>query len=126
MMLIIILYVNVVIMIILLIGDISIFKSTKLQDILKKGPGYHEPVRLDFDAAYTAIMNNIDNMLDLWSKKEGICVQCFDGWKLRFKQIVLEDINKLKVKYNLNYNNLNYNVKYRIRLFSQIFCLMSD
>ena len=34
-------------------GDISIFKSTKLQDILKKGPGYHEPVRLDFDAAYT-------------------------------------------------------------------------
>ena len=47
------------------------FKSTKLQDILKKGPGYHEPVRLDFDAAYTAIMNNIDNMLDLWSKKEG-------------------------------------------------------
>ena len=44
--------------------------------------------RLDFDAAYTAIMNNIDNMLDLWSKKEGICVQCFDGWKLIFKQIV--------------------------------------
>ena len=85
-------------------GDISIFKSTKLQDILMKCPGYHEPVRLDFDAAYTAIMNNIDNMLDLWSKKEGICVQCFDGWKLRFKQIVLEDINKLKVKYNLNYN----------------------
>ena len=36
-------------------GDISIFKSTELQDILKKGPGYHEPVWLNFDAAYTAI-----------------------------------------------------------------------
>ena len=82
-------------------GDIS--KSTKLQDILKKGPGYHEPVRLDFDAAYTAIMNIIDNMIEFWSKKEGICVQCFDGWKIRFKKIVLEDINKLKVKYNLKY-----------------------
>jgi hypothetical protein len=101
-------------------GDVSIFNNKKLQDILKKGPGYHEPVRLNFDAAYTAIMSNIDKMIKLWSNKEGVCVECFDGWKVRFKEIVLEDINMLKAKYNLNYhvksafsdNDLNTELNY--------------
>ena len=59
-------------------GDVTIFKTTKLIEVLKKGPGYHEPVNLNFEEAYKAINVNISNLLNTWSDKEHFPVELAD------------------------------------------------
>ena len=108
-------------------GDVTIFKTTKLIEVLKKGPGYHEPVNLDFEAAYKAINLNIGSLLRSWSNKEYFSVDCFNGWRNRLDELVLNEINKLKLKYSINHNKLSVfsdkSVKAELSYFHKYFVL---
>lgn len=83
-------------------GNISIFKCTKLIDILKKGPRFREPVSIDFDNAHKAIMLNFVDFIKKWSLKEKLPVACFQGWVNKFKDLLDNEIKDLKIRYRVN------------------------
>ena len=82
-------------------GDISFFKTPKLVNILKNGPGFREPVTLDFKSAYKAILLNLDSFIASWSNKEHIALGCFSGWKHRLIELLTEEVNNLELRYQV-------------------------
>lgn len=89
-------------------GDLNIVKCKRLADILAKGSSYREPAAVDFDLAKIAIFKNIDEMTSRWSKKEGLALNCFLAWKLRLKELIIEDIICLEKRYNLNKSSIKF------------------
>ena len=81
-------------------GDISIIKNQMLRKILIKGPGFREPVTLDFDDAHRAILDDLYYFVYNWSNKEKVALVCFDGWKSRFRELLTDMVNCLKQKYS--------------------------
>ena len=82
-------------------GNLDIVKYKTLSDILAKGAGYREPVAVNFKLVRVAISKNINDMISSWSKKEGLPLKCFLGWKLRFEELLEADIKSLEKRYNL-------------------------
>ena len=80
-------------------GDISIFSSDKLRNLVRKGPKYREPAMLDFDVAKKSILDHLDEFVTDWAEKEHFSIQCFEGWKTKFVNLLEETVSRLKIKY---------------------------
>ena len=93
------------------------------------GPGFSEPVSLDFDLAKNATICNLNKLIENWSTKEKLANVCFDGWKVIFLEILDETIDKLKAKYNIKrvdtcFKCLNVKDELTVKVLSCIFCAM--
>ena len=80
-------------------GDIGIFKSSKLRDILSKGPLYREPRTIEFEVIHDSILGNMSEVIQTWSTKESVPMGCFDGWLNKFKDLIRQQIDQLKLRY---------------------------
>ena len=88
-------------------GDITIFKNSDLRDILIKGPKYREPVSIDFTRAKDIIIDNLDDCIKMWADKEHFHTTCFEGWKIKFKDLLDNAILNLKQKYGARLKRCN-------------------
>ena len=80
-------------------GDVDIFSNSKLRDILNKGPKHREPVTLNFEEARKSILGNLDSFIKSWADKEHFDKSCFDGWRVKFEELLETNISNLKEKY---------------------------
>ena len=80
-------------------GNFSIFKSSKLRNLVEKGPKYREPANLDFDLAKDSILKYLDQFVKSWADSEQYDVQCFIGWKNKFINLLEETVSNLRNRY---------------------------
>ena len=86
-------------------GDISIISNQLLRNVMSKGPSFREPTVLDFDLAQRTILENLDKFVKSWSEKEKVALVCFDGWKEKFRELLVNAVNCLKERYKRNMNS---------------------
>ena len=87
-------------------GDVNIFSNKDIRSIIMKGPKYRERTNIDFERASKLILDNLDNFIQLWADKEQLDKACFEGWKLKFKELLYQSICSLKLKYS-NHRKVN-------------------
>ena len=88
-------------------GDVTIFSNKDLRDILLKGPKFREPARLDFNRAKKTILDNLESSIRSWANEEHFDASCFEGWKVKFIELLESSICNLKLKYRTRVRKCN-------------------
>ena len=79
-------------------GNLRIIKSSKLQNLFRKGPNHRESEPLDWRKARESLMEDIDDFIDYWSNKLSKPPQYFIEWKVRLVNIIDKKYAELKPK----------------------------
>ena len=77
-------------------GDLSIIPSSKLRDLIAKGPKYREPCKVDWDKNLSLLCEAVDQYALQWTKQEMVELSVLSSWKEMVKGQIEERISKLK------------------------------
>ncbi|KAK3096272.1 hypothetical protein FSP39_025170 [Pinctada imbricata] len=64
-----------------MIGDFSIIQDRQLRGLLKKGPKYRIPSKIDFIKCREVLKEALDNYTKRWCKSEGVESHSLNDWK---------------------------------------------
>ena len=86
-------------------GDFRIIENEALRNILKKGPKYRLPQKINWTEDKTTIVDFLDTYIDKWILKEKkndnnrLDKSCLKNWKDQILEIVDQKINSGKLKF---------------------------
>ena len=84
-------------------GDLSIIPNKELESLIRKGPKYRPPVKIDFDTAFKSIKTELDNLiLTYCTAKPNLGPPDFLLWKNEVLRLTTLKINESKNKLQIN------------------------
>ena len=82
-------------------GNLEIINDSALRDLLLKGPGYREPVTINFSKVLVSLKEDIKHFVELWSNKEKVAQECFDEWIVGVMELAEKRVDHLRSKYKV-------------------------